>query len=446
MGKLVRAAQYLRMSTEHQRYSPINQAAAIAAYARAKGYKVVKTYADEGISGLGLKNRKGLQALLSEALGGAPEFDVILAYDVSRWGRFQNPDQSAHYEFLCSDAGVPVEYCAEPFTNDGSLSSTLLKAVKRVMAAEFSRQLSVRVIAGRRRLTQEGYWLNGRPGYGFRRLIVDERNRPYIVLEDGQRKAIQDHHARLAPGPAAELETVQRIFHLCVNEGLGAVRTAARLNAEGLVAEGGVAWTQQRVRGVLTNPKYIGDRRSNMTTNSLEGGRKARPRDEWTYVEASHDALVPKPVFDAAQAARTARTVQLTKAEMLEALRRLLTEHGQLSYKIINNSRRPPSSTALRERFGSVRAACMAVGWDLPRRLPPCGKVSDDELLDRLRDLLRTHGYLSTQLINSIKEMPSTGALRRRFGTLSKAYERIGYVQPSPYEIQLALALARGCR
>ena len=117
----VRAAQYLRMSTEHQRYSTENQAAAIAAFARRSGFDVVKTYADHGVSGLKLSNRAGLKQLLADVMAGQSGFDVVLVYDVSRWGRFQNPDQSAHYEFLCAEAGVSVIYCAEPFENDGSL-------------------------------------------------------------------------------------------------------------------------------------------------------------------------------------------------------------------------------------------------------------------------------------------------------------------------------------
>lgn len=83
--------------------------------------------------------RRGLQALLAEVLTGAPGFTAILVYDVSRWGRFQNPDQSAHYEFLCAEAGVRVEYCAEFFDNDCSLASTVLKSMKRAMAADYSR-------------------------------------------------------------------------------------------------------------------------------------------------------------------------------------------------------------------------------------------------------------------------------------------------------------------
>jgi DNA invertase Pin-like site-specific DNA recombinase len=83
------AAQYVRMSTNKQRYSIQNQAAAIAAYAHAHNLKIVRTYADEGESGLHIKNRAGLQQLIADVNGGEANFSHVLVYDVSRWGRFQ---------------------------------------------------------------------------------------------------------------------------------------------------------------------------------------------------------------------------------------------------------------------------------------------------------------------------------------------------------------------
>src|SRR6185436_5725414 len=93
----VRAAQYLRMSSENQRYSTENQQNAIAEYAEQHGYKVIASYVDAGKSGLSLKGRNALKQLLSDALASPRAFDAVLVFDVSRWGRFQNPDQAAHY-------------------------------------------------------------------------------------------------------------------------------------------------------------------------------------------------------------------------------------------------------------------------------------------------------------------------------------------------------------
>src|SRR5688572_9309674 len=90
-----RAAQYLRMSTEHQKYSTENQAAAIQRYADEHGISIVRTYADEGRSGISLKRREALKKLISDVQHGDADFSIILVYDVSRWGRFQDTDESA---------------------------------------------------------------------------------------------------------------------------------------------------------------------------------------------------------------------------------------------------------------------------------------------------------------------------------------------------------------
>lgn len=103
---MIRAAQYVRMSTEHQQYSTDNQAATIAIYAQKRGLEIVKTYADEGKSGLNIKGRPALQALLDDIESGRADFKVLLVYDVSRWGRFQDPDEAASYELRCRTKGV----------------------------------------------------------------------------------------------------------------------------------------------------------------------------------------------------------------------------------------------------------------------------------------------------------------------------------------------------
>jgi len=140
---------------------------------------------------------------LADVLSGACAYRTIIVYDVSRWGRFQNPDQAAHYEFLCAEAGVRVEYCGELFQNDGSLSSTILKGLKRAMAAEYSRELSSKVSAGRLGLLRQGYWQGGSAGYGLRRQMVDAHGRRGAILEYGEQKALRGHHIILVPGRRA---------------------------------------------------------------------------------------------------------------------------------------------------------------------------------------------------------------------------------------------------
>lgn len=174
----VRAAQYVRMSTDLQKYSIQNQADAISAYAARHGITIVHSYEDAGRSGLRLNCRQGLKDLIADIRSGKAEFDRVLVYDVSRWGRFQDTDESAYYEYICKQAGTKVEYCAEQFETDGSMMSSILKALKRVMAAEYSRELSAKVFAGQCRFAALGYWHGGPAAYGLRRQLIDEHGQP----------------------------------------------------------------------------------------------------------------------------------------------------------------------------------------------------------------------------------------------------------------------------
>jgi DNA invertase Pin-like site-specific DNA recombinase len=169
----LRAVQYLRMSTDAQSYSLGHQAAAISAFAATNGYQIIRSYEDAGRSGVTTKGRAGLASLLADVVKG-PDFDTILVLDVSRWGRYQDPDEAAHYEFLCKSAGVSVKYCAERFGDD--FSSPIMKQLKRVMAGEYSRDLSAKVQSGKKRHAEMGHVQGAVCPYGIQR---------YDVLPDG---------------------------------------------------------------------------------------------------------------------------------------------------------------------------------------------------------------------------------------------------------------------
>ena len=152
------------MSTDDQPNSIPFQKDAIRVYAENHRFEVIATYSDPGKSGIEIKHRPGLRKLIQDVVGGHVPFKVILVYDISRWGRFQDTDESAYYEFLCRKSGVPIHYCAEQFANDGTMPNAIMKALKRTMAAELSRELAVKVYAGQRRIAAQGFRLDGMPG------------------------------------------------------------------------------------------------------------------------------------------------------------------------------------------------------------------------------------------------------------------------------------------
>src|SRR4051812_19108065 len=257
MQRSISAAQYLRMSTEKQEYSLDNQAAAIADFARSQGYTLVETYSDAARSGVTLRQRHGLMRLLSDVASGQNRYAAVLVYDVSRWGRFQDVDESAHYEFLCRSAGVSVQYCAESFSNDGSLGSALMKALKRSMAAEFSRELGLLELAAKKTIVAAGFHVGGRTPYGLRRKIVSDNPDRARTLEIGEWKYVRCERLTLVPGPLAEVSCIRTIFKSVLKDGLNPREISRKLNAEGTTLRGR-RWTQESVYNVLTNARYAG--------------------------------------------------------------------------------------------------------------------------------------------------------------------------------------------
>ena len=112
-------------------------------------------------SGLNITGRSGLNQLMTDVENKQVDFNSLLVYDVSRWGRFQNVDESAYYEYILKRAGIRVHYCAEQFENDGNMSPFVLKTLKRPLAAEYSRELSVKVFSGQCLLIELGICQGG---------------------------------------------------------------------------------------------------------------------------------------------------------------------------------------------------------------------------------------------------------------------------------------------
>ena len=196
-----RAAQYVRMSTEHQQYSTENQGDKIREYAARRNIEIVRTYADEGKSGLRINGRQALQQLIADVQSGKADFQIILVYDVSRWGRFQDADESAYYEYICKRQGISVAYVAEQFENDGSPVSTIVKGVKRAMAGEYSRELSAKVFAGQCRLIELGFRQGGPAGFAPLRHIGIYSYRAGFLRGFPQ----------LPPAPTEQLEALEQL-------------------------------------------------------------------------------------------------------------------------------------------------------------------------------------------------------------------------------------------
>ena len=353
---LIPAAQYVRMSTEDQQYSIAHQESVIADYARKRGFEVISTYSDPGRSGISIRSRKGLRQLLSDVIAGKAWFQAILVYDISRWGRFQDIDESAHYEFLCRSARIPVYYGAEQFVNDGSVASSIMKTLKRTMAAEYSRELGVKVLAGQQRIARLGFRAVGMAAFGLRRMMVSPDGRRKLVLQSRERKAIHTDRTILVPGPRKEVECIRTMFRLAAS-GKTIKEIAWELNRREVKGPAARLWGHDRIHRILTNNAYAGWNTYGKTTQKLGQISRAVKPEHWITKPGAFVPIVGQELFDQVQKQLRKRGKHPPKsdADLIRRMKKILERHGVLTHRLVGQR--------YYTRFGSLVKAYELVGY-----------------------------------------------------------------------------------
>lgn len=392
---LIPVAQYVRMSTDHQQYSTLNQSDKIREYANFNNMEITKTYEDHGKSGLTISGRPGLQQLINDVQAGKANFKYVLVYDVTRWGRFQDADESAFYEYTCRRAGINIIYCAEQFDNDGTMPATVMKNIKRSMAGLTCQELSTKVFIGQARLIEMGYRQGGTAGYGLRRTLVTHDGEQ-ITLKMGQHKSFQMDRVILVPGPEEEIKIVQQIYNWFINDHMTERNIADLLNQKGIKTDFERPWTRATVHELLTNPKYIGHNLFNRRSFKLKKMRVNNPPEQWIKKENAFEAIVPLDIFYVAQGIIRERSRKYSDAELLEQLKKLYEKHGYLSGLIINESEETVTTSIYSNRFGSLIRAYELVGF-IPDRCY--------QYLEVNRFLRQLHPDITQQVIDEMTKL-----------------------------------------
>jgi len=384
------------MSTEHQQYSTENQRKAILQYCKQRGMVVVRTYTDAGKSGLRIDGREALKQLIHDVESGAADFAAILVYDVSRWGRFQDADESAYYEYVCRRAKIDVHYCAEQFENDGSPVSTIVKCVKRAMAGEYSRELSAKTFVGQCRLIELGFRQGSPAGFGLRRVLVDKSGNRKGTLLRGEQKSLQTDRVVLAPGPPDELETVRWMYNVFVEERISESQLAKMLNDRGILTDQGKPWTRGIVHRVLSSEKYVGNNVYNRVSFKLKKRRIVNPPGLWIRSNDAFQPVVAPELFEKAQTIIRDRSKRYSNQELLNSLSDLLTREGKLSRRLIDETDGMACSLVYLNRFGSLANAYKLVGYTSSR---------DVEYVETDRQLRQMYSGIVANVIERIQSL-----------------------------------------
>lgn len=360
----IAVAQYLRMSTDHQRYSLFNQSEFLREYADKNGMDILYTYDDSGKSGVTARRRASFHQLIDDVSNHRINITAVLVFDMSRFGRFQSLDQFGYYTQILKDNNVKIIYCADPISEDDNDYADFKLFMARKEASSFSKNLSRKVFIGQTNLVRRGYHQGGLAGYGLRRMLIDECNNHKGLLKYKEWKSIQTDRVILVPGPENEIKVVNVIFYKFIYERKTEAAIALELNQCGIAAENEGIWTRSKINEILTNEKYIGNNVYNKRSFKLKQEYIVNPRSEWIRCDNAYEQIVSSELFFLAQSIINARKRSLfTDEELLGKLEGLLKVKGKLSGFIIDEDDSTPSAGSYRKRFGSLVRAYELINY-----------------------------------------------------------------------------------
>lgn len=269
-------AAYCRVSTEKedQLNSLEAQKEFFAEYTKRTGDNLVRLYADEGLSGTKIKNRKEFLRMMEDAERGL--FDMVVVKDISRFAR-NTVDLLQNVRRLKA-LGIETQFLTANMTSMGN--SEFVLTIFGALAQEESANTSKRVKFGKK-------------------LNAEKGRVPNIVF--GYDKTKGDYF-NLAINPE-EAEAVRQIYRWYVDEGYGASKIANMLNARGIKTKRSCDWSQNAICRILTNELYTGKiiNGKEEVADFLTGRRADKPEDEWMVADRPELRIIEPEVFEQAQ-------------------------------------------------------------------------------------------------------------------------------------------------
>ena len=269
-------AAYCRVSTDKadQLNSLEAQKEFFSEYTKRTGDTLVRLYADEGISGTKIKNRKEFLRMMTDAEHGL--FDMVVVKDISRFAR-NTVDLLQNVRKLKS-LGIETQFLTANMTSMGN--SEFVLTIFGALAQEESANTSKRVKFGKKMNAEKGRVPN--IVYGYDKTIGD-----YFNL------AINKEESKV----------VQQIYKWYTEEGYGAAKIANMLNEKGYKTKRNCKWSQNATCRILTNEIYTGKiiNGKQEVSDFLTGQRRDKDETEWMVVERSELRIIEDETFEKAQ-------------------------------------------------------------------------------------------------------------------------------------------------
>lgn len=273
---IVNIAAYCRVSTdkEDQLNSLDAQKRFFTEYAQRANVNLVRLYADEGISGTKIKNRKEFLRMMKDAESGL--FQMVVVKDISRFAR--NTVDLLQSVRKLKALGIETQFLTANMTSMGN--SEFVLTIFGAIAQEESANTSKRVKFGKKLNAEKGRVPNLVFGY-------DKTPGDYFHLTINEEEAA----------------AIRQVFKWYTEEGHGASRIARMLNDQGVRTKRNNRWSQTTICNILTNELYTGKviNGKEEVADFLTGRRTERAASDWIVVDNPSLRIIDPAVFEKAQ-------------------------------------------------------------------------------------------------------------------------------------------------
>lgn len=269
-------AAYCRVSTdkEDQLNSLEAQKGFFKEYTKRTGDFLVQLYADEGISGTKIKNRKEFLRMMADAEKGL--FDLVVVKDISRFAR-NTVDLLQNVRKLKA-LGIETQFLTANMTNMGN--SEFVLTIFGALAQEESANTSKRIKFGKKINAEKGRVPN--IVYGYDKTIGE-----YFDLTINEEEA----------------KVIRQIYKWYLEEGFGAAKISNKLNEQGIKTKRNCNWSQNAICRILNNEIYTGKiiNGKEEVEDFLTGKRKEKDETEWLIVERPELKIIEPELYEQAQ-------------------------------------------------------------------------------------------------------------------------------------------------
>ena len=364
----MKLAAYCRVSTdkEDQLNSLEAQKQFFTEYTQRTGDVLVRLYADEGISGTKIKNRKEFLRMMKDAEQGL--FDMVVVKDISRFAR-NTVDLLQNIRKLKS-LGIETQFLTANMTSMGN--SEFVLTIFGALAQEESANTSKRVKFGKKLNAEKGRVPN--IVYGYDKTIGD-----YFHLTINK----------------TEASIIRQIYQWYTQEGYGASKIAIMLNERGLKTKRNCQWSQNAICRILTNELYTGKiiNGKEEVADFLTGRRAEKDETQWMVVDRPELQIIPPETFEQSQQIMGARGKAFKLNKERQSNRYLFST--LIKCKECGWSFR---RTVRTYKNTYVRWVCSGHNGKGANSCPNAVTVDEDELIDVLQEYF-------TQLLQSKKQV-----------------------------------------